>query len=211
MYDTNKVALVKKLIIVGLALLVLFTGTGIGYTIGTKGKTDAIKAAKAENKKKPDKDEKNNLKLEDIDRFLIAYYTKKDLGENQNRYKPFMTLSMFNQTVSLEETPINQAYKGYVVNQVFQKSIIYIDNVNLEAICVVDYKNTQRTKFDNDEGALKNQSNKETIKISFQKAGKKYLVNKIDYATLDMPYVEGDKNSYDRLEKNTKSNSGDDE
>ncbi|WP_254558615.1 hypothetical protein, partial [Salmonella enterica] len=82
-----------------------------------------------------------------VNKFLIAYYTKKDLGENDNRYKLLMTDSMYNQATSNEKLPVNQAYKGYVIDQVFSKADIYINQKDLTAICNVTYKNTQLTKL----------------------------------------------------------------
>ena len=57
--------------------------------------------------------------------------------------------------MNVEKQPVNQAYKGYVVNQVLDTYKIYIDTENNEVIVDVTYKNTQRTKRNNDEGALK--------------------------------------------------------
>jgi hypothetical protein len=208
MYDTKKIELVKKLVIVGLASLILLTGMGIGYALGNKGKTEAVKVAVSAKKKAPKSKEKFDLTSETVTKFLIAYYTKKDLGENQNRYQPLMTTAMFNEQKNNEAQPINQAYKGYVVDQVFSQASIYIDNDNLQVICVVDYKNTQRTKLNNDQNALKNQHNSETIKLTFQKAGKKYLVNKLERITLDVPYLASDRNSYEAIGTN-QANSGD--
>lgn len=45
----------------------------------------------------------------------MVYYTKKDLGENRNRYKEYMTDAMYNQAVLLENEPTTQTY-SYVVD-----------------------------------------------------------------------------------------------
>ncbi|HEL1183892.1 TPA: hypothetical protein TVL29_000600, partial [Streptococcus equi subsp. zooepidemicus] len=37
-----------------------------------------------------------------VKKFLIAYYTKKDLEENRQRYKEYMTEGLYNATVSEE-------------------------------------------------------------------------------------------------------------
>ncbi|MBU5519615.1 hypothetical protein KQI96_16635, partial [Enterococcus sp. S163_ASV_20] len=105
-------------------------------------------------------EEKETITPASVKKFLIAYYTKKDLGENRNRYKPLVTPGMYNELVAEEKQPVNQAYKGYVVNQVLDRYKIYIDSENNEVISEVSYKNTQRVKINNDDGALKNQENK---------------------------------------------------
>ena len=95
---------------------------------------------------------------------------QKDLGENRNRYEPLVTSAMYNELVNVEKQPVNQAYKGYVVNQVLDTYKIYIDTENNEVIVDVTYKNTNEPK-NNDEGALKNQSNQEALKLTFVKQG----------------------------------------
>lgn len=120
---------------------------------------------------------------------------KKDLGENRNRYEPLVTSAMYNELVNVEKQPVNQAYKGYVVNQVLDTYKIYIDTENNEVIVDVTYKNTQRTKRNNDEGALKNQSNQEALKLTFVKQGANFLVDKMAPVTLTNELQE-EPNSY---------------
>lgn len=124
--------------------------------------------------------EKVELTPKLVNQFLLAFFTKKDLGENRNRYKPLMTETMYNQATAEEEEPVNQAYKGYVVNQVLETADIYLNEKDLSAICVVTYKNTQRTKLGTDQGALMNQSNKESVKLTYIKEGDKFFVNKVE-------------------------------
>ena len=38
-----------------------------------------------------------------------------------------MTDSMYQETVQEEQKPVNQTYKGYVVDQAFESGSIYID------------------------------------------------------------------------------------
>ncbi|HDT8130089.1 TPA: hypothetical protein RD684_002886, partial [Enterococcus faecalis] len=72
---------------------------------------------------------------------------------------------------------------------------IYIDTENNEVIVDVTYKNTQRTKRNNDEGALKNQSNQEALKLTFAKQGANFLVDKMAPVTLTNELQE-EPNSY---------------
>ena len=123
--------------------------------------------------------ESKSLTAEKVKEFLLAYYTKKDVGENQERYKEFMTEQLYAQQVKLDESPVTQAYKGYVLNQVFDKATIYIDEENLSALVEVTYTNVQTTKRNNAEAGVK-MSEKATIKLSYAKDKGKYLVNRIE-------------------------------
>jgi hypothetical protein len=187
MYNTKKISFYKKLGIFGLVVLILLTGLGIGYTIGnSKGKATAQSKPAATQTSKAQEDSEI-LTDAYVEEFLVAYYTKKDLGENQNRYQPYMTTSMFTQAKNEEEEPVNQAYKGYTVNQVYSKGDIYIDQETYVVIAEVSYRNTQRAKRGTDEGALLDQTSTDTLQISFQKVGKKFLVNQINRVTLMKP------------------------
>ncbi len=112
-----------------------------------------------------------------VKKFLIAYYTKKDLEENRNRYKEYMTEGMYNATISEEETAQNQAYKGYVVNFEFQSAQIYIDQTNEKVICYVNYTNDLLQEKDSSEGAQTDVSNTTIIQLTYSKVDKTYLVN----------------------------------
>ena len=144
------------------------------------------------------KETTKELTQAEVQRFLIAYYTKKDLGENRDRYKPYMTQSMYDKTVKEENLPINQAYKGYTVNQVFQRANIYIDQTNLKVLVQVKFKNTQRVKKGSDDRAIKDVSNAANIQLTYRydKNKKKYLVNDILTIILDDKQMISDKNSY---------------
>lgn len=107
-----------------------------------------------------------------------------------------MTDSMYNQATSNEKLPVNQAYKGYVIDQVFSKADIYINQKDLTAICNVTYKNTQLTKLNSKVGALFDQPNRVTIRLMFLQQGKKYLVNNLEAITLVEPDGTTSANSY---------------
>ncbi|MFP7307218.1 hypothetical protein SFC81_06540 [Enterococcus faecalis] len=175
MYNEKKVQRVKKIFLTLFCLIFFIGSFSAGFGIGS---------AKAEKNMAPVKKEVVKKKVELtpklVDQFLLAFFTKKDLGENRNRYKPLMTETMYNQATAEEEEPVNQAYKGYVVNQVLETADIYLNEKDLSAICVVTYKNTQRTKLGTDQGALMNQTNKESVKLTYIKEGDKFFVNKIE-------------------------------
>lgn len=200
MKDERKIKRIKKiLLIVGILFGLVFTfliGSSTGYYRGVKKMTSTH--TKTTNKKEKDV----LLTQSEVQKFLIAYYTKEDLGENQNRYKPFMTDSLYQSTKEEEQLPIQQAYKGYVVNQVFQKATIYIDQKNHTAVCLVSFKNTQRVKKGSDERAIKNQSNQQNIKLTYQLIDGRYKVNQMKPIVIDENITELDKNSYpsDRIQ-----------
>lgn len=190
MYNQRKVQLVKKIVISVSCFFLLLVGFSVGLGIGSNKKKETTAPVKKEVVEK-----KDGLTTRTVNTFLIAYYTKKDLGENRHRYEPLVTTAMYSQLIEEEKQPVNQAYKGYVVNQVLDSSEIYINQEEESAICVVNYKNTQRTKLGTNDGAIMNQSNQQTIKLSFSKQGKRYLVDKIDYITLSTPLITSD-NAY---------------
>lgn len=192
MYNQKKLKTFKRVSLIVVIIFAVLVVGGLGFTIGIRGKQAAIKQVE---KPKVIVDTK---KLSDntVNKFLIAYYTKKDLQENDNRYKPLMTDSMYNQATSNEKLPVNQAYKGYVIDQVFNKADIYVNQKDLTAICNVTYKNTQLTKLNSKAGALFDQPNKVTIRLTFVKQGKKYLVNNLEAITLVEPDGTTSANSY---------------
>lgn len=127
------------------------------------------------------------LTYQEVEEFLTAYYTKKDLETNRNRYKPFMTTSLYNQEVSKEEEPVSQTYKGYVVDFEFQEADIYINTKTNIAIVQVDYTNTLLEKKDNYDKAQKNVHNRATLKLTYipDETGRLKL-NNIQPATLTL-------------------------
>ena len=177
MYDDNKVKLVRKAITAAIGFICLVVGIACGMWIGGSNtpRQQATSTVEEVNKTA----ESKTLTAEKVKEFLLAYYTKKDVGENQERYKEFMTEQLYAQQVKLDESPVTQAYKGYVLNQVFDKATIYIDEENLSALVEVTYTNVQTTKRNNAEAGVK-MSEKATIKLSYAKDKGKYLVNRIE-------------------------------
>lgn len=172
MIDTNKLTWFKRLFLVVGVIIVFLLGLGFGQM----GKTNQKQVTTP---KTTTKKEKAGSQLTEkwVKKFLIAYYTKKDLEENRNRYKEYMTEGMYNATVSEEETAQNQAYKGYVVNFEFQSAQIYIDQTNEKVICYVNYTNDLLQEKDSSEGAQTDVSNTTIIQLTYSKVDKTYLVN----------------------------------
>lgn len=192
MYNQGKIQKFKKIGIGAVCIVLILTGFSVGFGMGSVKQKQAVEPVKKEVVEK-----KVELTSGTVNKFLVAYYTKKDLGENRNRYEPLVTEAMFNELTAEENQPVNQAYKGYVVNQVLDIAEIYVNSEKNTVICTVSYKNTQRVKQGTDDGALKNQSNQEAIKLTFIKQGKQYVVNKLEPITVASANPLGnERNSY---------------
>ncbi|HEM3628758.1 TPA: hypothetical protein U1C31_001018 [Streptococcus suis] len=99
MLDTNKIKMLK-FVSVAIGVILVFL---LGFGFGQMGKSST--PAKETKKVEVATDKKNNepvLTQEFVTEFLMVYYTKKDLSENRNRYKEYMTDTMYNQIVNLE-------------------------------------------------------------------------------------------------------------
>ena len=134
----------------------------------------------AETTQQETKAEGSELTQEYVKEFLTAYFNKQDLGENRNRYLPYMTEAAYNQEVNSEEEPSVQTYKGYVVDTQLKSSTIYIDQENNVALAQVRYTQTQLQKKYDYTNAQTNVGSSRTIRIRFSKQDGKYLVNHID-------------------------------
>ena len=189
MINEQKLQLVKRLGIGAAVVLLLLTGLLVGLRLG--------KPAKVSQKQVPAKViSTSNLSTGNVTHFLTEYYTKKELSENRNRYKNLMTDEMYREAVVTENQPVNQDYKGYIINQVYQKATIYLDETDLTALCVVHYTNTQRSSLQSSVGELKDQENTDTILLSYTKQGKKFLVNNIQNVAFSEPLDADNQNAY---------------
>ncbi|HEO5192949.1 TPA: hypothetical protein ACGQHX_000120 [Streptococcus agalactiae] len=172
MIDIVKVMWFKRLMSILVLILVFFLGLGFGQ-MG--------KSSQTENKPTKNTTQKASIEKEltqkQVKEFLVAYYTKKDLEENRNRYKDYMTEGLYNATVSEENKAQNQAYKGYVVNYEFQDAQIYIDKINHRVITKITYTNDLLKKKDSNEGAQVGVTNHTTLQLDYTKVNGKYLVN----------------------------------
>lgn len=172
MIDEFKVTFFKRIMMIVGIIIIFLIGLGFG-TMGKK--TDNQSSSHTTSVKKTK--EGQQLTESWVKQFLIAYYTKKDLEENRNRYKDYMTDGMYNAAVSEEETAQNQAYKGFVVNFEFKDAQIYIDQTNEKVICYVNYTNDLLQEKDSSEGAQTDVSNTTIIQLTYSKVDKTYLVN----------------------------------
>lgn len=173
MIDTQKVSFLKRVVMGVILLLVFLVGLGFGQMGHHKEVTpksqQTTKAAK----------EGTALTNKWVTSFLVAYYTKKDLGENRNRYKEYMTEGLYTATVSEENEAQNQAYEGYVVNFTFSSAKLYINTKDKEVIAQVHYTNDLLQKKNSSSGAQTNVDNSTTLKLSYTEVNGKYLVNQM--------------------------------
>lgn len=188
MFDTQKIKILK---IVGYVLVVILACTiGVGIGQGTSNN-----ANKAKTEKSTSTNSKSIITQKQVKSFLLNYYTKKDLGENRQRYKEYMTDALYNQTVSMENEPQSQTYKGFVVDFEFKDAEIYIDEAHKQVIVQVDYVNTQLDEKKNYKTAQKDVMNKATQRLTYVDENSQLKVNKMesiiltdsteDYGTLD--------------------------
>ncbi|MGU8030057.1 hypothetical protein ACS6ZZ_03155 [Streptococcus suis] len=176
MTDEVKIERLKKLGIAFGAVLCLLIGYGFGAR-GSSGEKAAESTQQQETKKTVVEEALTQDYVED---FLIAYYTKKDLEENRNRYKVYMTDSMYQRELSLEAAPVQQTYKGFVVDFKFKKAEIYIDEANKTVLAKVSYTNTLLAEKNSYEKAQKDVANQATLRLTYSTVNGKLLVNRIE-------------------------------
>lgn len=176
MLDTEKLKLLK---LVGLGLgAVLVLGLVFWFSVATSSYSNLKTKQVSTHQTK--KIEGGELTQAYVKQFLTAYFTKKDLGENRNRYLPFMTEAAYQQEVNTEKEPATQAYKGYVVDTKLKSATIYIDQENKTVIVQVNYTQTQLQKKNNYANAQTDVLSKTTLRIRYIKQEGKYLVSQLE-------------------------------
>ena len=176
MIDMEKLKLLK----IGGILIGVVLVLGLVFWIGAATSAQNKAKQEAATTQQESKAEGSELTQEYVKEFLTAYFNKQDLGENRNRYLPYMTEAAYNQEVNSEEEPSVQTYKGYVVDTQMKSSTIYIDQENHVALAQVRYTQTQLQKKYDYTNAQTNVGSSRTIRIRFSKQDGKYLVNHID-------------------------------
>lgn len=169
-------AKIKALKIIGYILL-LIVAVVIGVGVGQSMTTSSTKKENAENQEAKSE---QVLTQEQVKEFLLNYYTKKDLGENRNRYKDYMTDGLYKQQIAKEEEPVNQTYKGFVIDFKFKSAEIFINQEKLQVITQVNYVNTLLDDKKNLETAQRDVLNKKTLRLSYINDNGTLKVNKIE-------------------------------
>ena len=171
MVDQFKVKMFKGIICIIGIIVVFLIGFGFGQIGQTpKNKTDSTKQVKVTNKE---------LSQKEVEKFLISYFTKKELGENDERYKAYVTTGLYNKLTELEKKSSQQAYKGYYVNYTYESSDIYINKENNTALVVVNYLYDSKKSLDSNELSHKGISAKATYKLTYTGSDGKFLVSDI--------------------------------
>lgn len=169
---------VSTVVIILVFVMGYFLGDGLRKNSSNKTIANTIQQTKNSNK-----DIENQLR-EQTKGFLIAFYTKKDLGENRDRYRPFVTEGMYNSIVADEEKAVNKAYQGYIVDWEYQEADMYINSDKLEVLVNVRYKNTTLAIKD-DKSKQTTQNRQSSYKITFTKLDNKLLINKTDQMLIE--------------------------
>ncbi|WP_303972071.1 hypothetical protein [Streptococcus merionis] len=177
MLDTENL---KRLKLAGLGLVAVLVLGMISWVSLTSTKSNPSAKEEKPATKQTKKEEGSELTSAYVKDFLTAYFTKKDLGENRNRYLPFMTEAAYQQEINREEEPATQAYKGYVVDTKLKSAIVYIDDENHVALANVSYTQTQLQKKKDYTNAQKDVLSNSTIRITYIKQGKKYMISHIE-------------------------------
>ena len=195
MLDLAKIKAIKIIGYILLLVLAVVIGVGVGQSItATNSKKEDIEQKEAQSGQV--------LTQDQVKEFLLNYYTKKDLGENRNRYKDYMTDGLYKQQVAKEEEAVNQTYKGFVIDYKFQSAEIYINQEKLQVITQVNYVNTLLDDKKNLDTAQKDVLNKKTLRLSYINDNGTLKVNKIesiiltdqtgDYGILDSSKPSGE-------------------
>lgn len=209
MIDLKKLKALKIIGYVFLVIVAVVVGVGIGQSL-SGGQT---KTTKTEAKQESTE---TALTQEQVEDFLISYFTKKDLGENRNRYKEYMTDGLYQQEVAKEEKPTSQTYKGFVVDFAYKSSEIFINQEDLSVIVQVNYVNTLLDEKKNYDTAQKDVMNKLTLRLTYVNDNGTLKVNKIesiiltdqsgDYGILDNTILsEEDEKTEESLEDKEES------
>lgn len=180
MVDQFKVKMFKITLYVVGVIVIFLVGFGFGQIgHGSKQKDNALKQVKVTNKE---------LSQKEVEKFLISYFTKKELGENDERYKSYVTAGLYDKLTELEKKSSQQAYKGYYVNYTYESSDIYINNKKNTALVVVNYLYDSKKTLDSKELAQKGITAKATYKLTYSNSNGKFLVSDI----VSQNIVDGD-------------------
>lgn len=174
MIDTVKLKVFKGLMITVGILTIFFIGLGFGQMGKNEPSKNSVTAIK------PKKIKEGSKLTEDwVKKFLIAYYTKKDLEENRSRYKDYITEGLYQTVITEEDTAKHQAYKGFKVNYEFQSANIFINETTQQVICEISFTNDLLKAKDNTTNAQKSISHQMTIQLDYIDQDGIYLINQI--------------------------------
>ncbi|MDW8719191.1 hypothetical protein Q7W21_10590 [Streptococcus suis] len=173
----------KQVVLVSVASLALlaFVST-MGYSLGKQSVTNETRAAIKQEAKKlqeeqAQKEKSSRLSQEGVEEFLRHYFTKKQLGENNKRLKPYLTESAYREELTCQEDTLQQVYKDYILDYQYQKADIYLNHASNEVIAEVSYTVTYVPDLEQKDKAQTNQVEKRLLRLTYTKLGDKLLVN----------------------------------
>lgn len=180
MYNKTKI---KAIVALGILLAVGFIGM-IGFSLGNQftlnqATKEAEKNASIILEKKSQEEESRTLSSDKVREFLIQYYTKKKLGENNSRIKSFLTESAYGEELKSQELAVNKVNKEFIVDYVFEDASIFINSETKEAIAEVHYRVTYLSEVSNGQQFKNTQSQTQTIKLGYVMESDKLLVNQV--------------------------------
>lgn len=172
----------QVILLVGGGLLVATFLLTIGFNLGGQSSTKVTERAIAQKSKalaseQVKKDKESVLSQEQVEEFLVQYYTKKQLWENNARLKPYLTDSAYREELVSQEELLQQVYKDYILDYRFEGVTIYVNPKTNEALAEVSYTVTYVADLEHKDQAQTNQVEKRTVKLAYTKVGDKLLVN----------------------------------
>lgn len=184
MINQKIVKIIKSMIAIVVATIIFTLGYLLGDGLRMKEQKEHTKVEQLTVEASAKQEAQQAISKAYVKEFLIALYTRKELEENRQRYKPFMTDGLYHATISEENKAVNQAYKGYIVDQVFDDANIYIDSDKKEIIVTVKYSSVLLA-VKNDYSRQTNHTATETIKLTYVMTNQKPLFNTLEYMTLE--------------------------
>lgn len=182
----------KQIVLVSVASLALlaFVST-MGYSLGKQSVTNETRAAiKQEAKKLQDeqtkKEKASQLSQESVEAFLRHYFTKKQLGENNKRIKPYLTDSAYREELTRQEDTLQQVYKDYILDYQYQEADIYLNHASNEVLAEVSYTVTYVPDLEQKDKAQTNQVEKRLLRLTYTKLGDKLWVNHLQTYSTDL-------------------------
>ncbi|HEL0757021.1 TPA: hypothetical protein TVK06_001513 [Streptococcus equi subsp. zooepidemicus] len=182
----------KQIVLVSVASLALlaFVST-MGYSLGKQSVTNKTRAAiKQEAKKLQDeqtkKEKASQLSQESVEAFLRHYFTKKQLGENNKRIKPYLTDSAYREELTRQEDTLQQVYKDYILDYQYQEADIYLNHASNEVLAEVSYTVTYVPDLEQKDKAQTNQVENRLLRLTYTKLGDKLLVNHLQTYSTDL-------------------------
>lgn len=159
----------------------------VGYSLGQKSvhllsENELLAQAKTLLEEQTVEEKKKIVSRELVQEFLIQYYTKEKLGENNYRLENYLSPSAYGAELRKQELAIHQVYKDYYVNYQFNNASIWIDETSNTALAEVSY---QYTSLQQDGREVK-ENKTQTLKLSYFSVDDKLVIGQIDELSINI-------------------------